>query len=284
MIVFERLIKMIFKKKKEIAVNKKTSNIRVFIPKIYYIGMGKTGSATIMRGFKGVNVAHWHNTKYFESIFNTKLLSNNNLDLYDLIKYIGKRFNFKPIIIECVRNPIEKKLSHIFYFHIHRNCKHCNKLSPCEFCNTLLKCITSNNSIEDDLESLRTLTKKTLLEWPIDIPYSIKMWQKHFELDLITNFNKDMSYYYNSDNSCKLLLLKFENIKEWNRILNNLFPYYRFILNHKNNNLNKSYSIIKKTIRFSEEEIDSQLYNADWIKSFYKMSTLDEIKQKYVLQ
>ena len=244
--------------------------------------MGKTGSATIMKGFKKVNVAHWHNTNYFESIFNTKLLSNNNLDLYDLIKYIGKRFNFKPIIIECVRNPIEKKLSHLFYYH--RNCRHRNKLPPCDFCNTMLKCITSNNSIEDDLESMKTLTRKTLLEWPIDIPYSIKMWQKHFDLDLITNFNKDMSYYYNSDNSCKLLLLKFENIKEWNRILNNLFPYYRFILNHKNNNLNKTYSIIKKTIRFSEEEIDSQLYNVDWIKSFYKMSTLDEIKQKYVLQ
>tara|TARA_B110000908_G_C10215711_1_gene432683 strand:+ start:1001 stop:1312 length:312 start_codon:yes stop_codon:yes gene_type:complete len=101
--IFDNLIKLIYQKKTELCENIKSNNIKDFIPKIYYIGMGKTGSSSIKYGFPKVNTAHWHNTNYFEHIYETTMLSDNNYDLYDLILYIGKKYNFKPVIIESIR-------------------------------------------------------------------------------------------------------------------------------------------------------------------------------------
>ena len=111
---FDELINLIYSKKLEVKVNLDSKKICEFIPKIYYIGQGKTGSTSIMEGFPNINVAHWHSVNYFETIYRTKLLSSNNLDLYDLIIYIGYKYNFKPTIIESTRNPIERGISHIF--------------------------------------------------------------------------------------------------------------------------------------------------------------------------
>ena len=124
--IFNILIDLIYKyslkwnvKKLQIKINDKNS----FIPKIYYIGMEKSGSTSIINGFLDINIAHWHNVNYFEKIYKTKLLSDNNYDLYDFIIYIGNKFNFKPVLIESIRNPINQEISNIFQ-HIKLNRKH----------------------------------------------------------------------------------------------------------------------------------------------------------------
>ena len=121
--IFDDIIKLIFYRRKEICINKNSSYINIFIPKIYYIGDGKSGSSSIMMGFPNINTAHWHNVGYFENIYDTKLLTNNNYDLYDLIIYIGNKYNFKPIIIESTRIPINLEISRIFQ-HIKIDRKH----------------------------------------------------------------------------------------------------------------------------------------------------------------
>jgi len=81
-------------------------------PRIFYVGMGKTGSSSLKKGFDE-SVAHWHGENYFQEIYNTRLLEEYDLCLYDLILHFGKRFEFKPLIIESIREPIIRAVSTI---------------------------------------------------------------------------------------------------------------------------------------------------------------------------
>ena len=47
-------------------------------------------------------------------MYESNLLSSDNYDLYDLITYIGSTYNFKPVIIESIRNPIDVGILTIF--------------------------------------------------------------------------------------------------------------------------------------------------------------------------
>ena len=44
------------------------------------------------------------------------------------------------------------------------------------------------------------------------------MFEKHFNIDLISSFDKDINYYFNDKNNVYLLVLKFEDIKNWTEI------------------------------------------------------------------
>ena len=203
MIVFDKLINLIYSKRKEVNINVNSKKICEFIPKIYYIGDGKSGSSSIMMGFSNINVAHWHDISYFEKIYETKLLSNNNYDLYDLIIYIGNKYNFKPVIIESIRNPINLGISRIFqHIKFDRNHKY-----ECRICQ--IKEYKSNNNIN----AINEIIKKSISSEIHHIPYSHEMYKKHFNIDLLSCFDKELNYYFNNINNVYLLFLKFEDIK-----------------------------------------------------------------------
>ena len=183
-----------------------------------YIGNGKTGSSSILRGFVNINVAHWHSVAYFERIYKTKLLTSNNYDLYDLIIYIGNKYNFKPVIIESVRNPINLGISSIFQ-HIKRDRKH---KTECELCK--IKTYKSDNNINAIINIIKNYNSEENSK-----PYSCEMLKKHFNIDLSSSFDKDLNYYFNDTNNICLLFLKFEDIKNWTKIINNNLPY-KFVL------------------------------------------------------
>ena len=106
--IMDQVIYLIMHRKREIKLYNNE------IPRIYYIGGGKSGSTSIMYSFYENSVAHWHDLKYFEKIYNCNLLSTHGYDLYDLIIYIGKKHSFIPTIIESIREPISKQISKIF--------------------------------------------------------------------------------------------------------------------------------------------------------------------------
>ena len=54
MLVLDKLIILICRKRKEVNVNLRSRKISEFIPKIYYIGDGKSGSSSIMKGFPNI--------------------------------------------------------------------------------------------------------------------------------------------------------------------------------------------------------------------------------------
>jgi hypothetical protein len=259
--IFDEIISIIYSKREGLIINLESEDMFKFIPKIYYIGVGKTGSSSIVRGFLDVNSAHWHNIRFFEDIYDTKLLSNNNYDLYDLVIYIGKKYNFKPTIIESIRNPINTIISD-FFQHIKKNRNHTN----CEICS--IKKYKQNN----DFISITKIIKQKLYKNTIR-PYSIKMFKKHFNIKLPKYYDKNLKYYFNNKNSVNLLFLKFEDIDNWEEIINKNLPY-KFKLKHYNKTTDKFYKDVKNYIVFTEEELKLILsYNS--MNFFYSE---DEIK------
>lgn len=77
--------------------------------------MEKTGYISLSNGFYNDDVAHWHGTYYFEYIYDTSILTSNGYDIYDLIEYIGEKYNFKPLVIESFREPVSQSLSYFFH-------------------------------------------------------------------------------------------------------------------------------------------------------------------------
>jgi len=58
-------------------------------------------------------------------IYCNNIFSKNNINFYKLVKIYGKLFNYKPLIIECFREPIGLYISLLFKFeHIRFNSQH----------------------------------------------------------------------------------------------------------------------------------------------------------------
>ena len=104
---FEDIINAFSLKNKE-DIFEIVKNNKYPLPTIYYVGMEKSGSMTLSNGFYNDDVAHWHGTDYFEYIYDTGILTNIGYDIYDLIEYIGEKYNFKPLVIESFREPISQ--------------------------------------------------------------------------------------------------------------------------------------------------------------------------------
>tara|TARA_Y100000389_G_scaffold99354_1_gene96088 strand:+ start:15370 stop:15693 length:324 start_codon:yes stop_codon:yes gene_type:complete len=106
------------------------------------------------------------------------------------------------------------------------------------------------------------------------------MFKKHFNLDLSTTFDKKLGYYFKDANNIFLLVLKFENIKKWNEIINNHLPY-KFALNHDNKTFNNFYERLKKNIKFTKKEIQPIL-DSYKINSFYSNDEIDKIDKNLI--
>lgn len=124
--IYDTLIDDIINKR--IELNKYTNPY----PTIFYIGMEKTASSSIIHGIQNHTITHFHSTTYFERRYETDLLTINGLDIYDLILYIGKKYNFKPLIIESIREPISQMTS-AFVQHL----KHCTICKDPIFCDDI---------------------------------------------------------------------------------------------------------------------------------------------------
>lgn len=269
MIVFDKLINLIYSKRIEVNVMVNSKKISEFIPKIYYIGEGKSGSTSIKNGFPNVNVAHWHNVSYFEKIYKTKLLSSNNYDLYDLIIYIGNKYKFKPVIIESVRNPINRGISVIFQqikFDIWYN-------------DDLGKQIKKYQS-DNNINALIEIIKKNISNEINRLPHSCNLFKKHFNIDLLSSFDKELNYYFKDINNVYLLFLKFEDIKNWSEIINNNLPY-KFVLNHANKTTDKFYKIVNTNLKFTKKEIQPFL-DCRNMTFFYSNDEIDKISKKFI--
>ena len=269
--IFDKLINLIYVKKIEVKVNLDSKKICNFMPKIYYIGDGKSGSSSIMKGFPNINVAHWHGVVHFEAIYKTKLLSTNNYDLFDLIIYIGDKYNFKPIIIESIRNPINIGLSRIFQ-HIKYDRNH---EKECEMCQ--IKKYKSDNNMNAIIDIVKKYIKSEINRKP----YSYEMFKNHFNIDLTSSFNKELNYYFNDSTNVYLLFLKFEDINNWTKIINNKLPY-KFILQHTNKTVDEFYEKTKKNIKYSKEELQPFL-NCFKMTFFYSNDEINKLEKEFII-
>lgn len=228
----------------------------ISIPNIFYVGLGKSGSTSLMRGLD-ITVAHWHSEEYFERNYNTRLLSENNLCLYDLIIYIGKRFKFKPLIIEAYREPVARRISFISQ-EVNTNRK-------------------KAKDIEEYIKHINSLDIKRLLT-----PYSIR-WKNYFGVDLIKDFNKNYNYYFNELKHVKLLFLKTETSYNWEKIFGELGYLYKS--RKDNTSKDKAFSELHETVleayKLSEKQLD-EIYSHRIIKALYSGKEIQTFKDRWM--
>ena len=167
-----------------------------------------------------------------------------------------------------IRNPINREISFIFQ-HIKIDRKH-----ECELCQ--IKKYKSDNNINAIIE----IIKKHISTKINVIPYSCEMFKKHFNIDLLSSFEKNLNYYFNDINNVYLLFLKFEDIENWSEIINNNLPY-KFVLKHESKTFDKFYEIVKTNSKFTKKEIQPFL-DCRKMTFFYSNDEIDKILKKFI--
>lgn len=240
------------------------------IPKIFYIGQGKSGSFSLANSFPDVCVAHWHSVKYFENQYNINVLSKNNLDLYDLIIYIGKKYNFKPLIIESLREKVNCCIS--FFFHILNNPKLHHMIPNIEQYHKL-------SSVEEKGKFLSQHVQNKLKRTKFSC-YTHTMCEKHFNFSIVKKFQPKNKYLFKDFGPVSVLLLRFENIKEWKRIIEKITKH-SFILQHKNNYTTDEVKEIKKHIKLPKKFL-TQHYSSGYYKIFFSPQEINNYRNMYM--
>lgn len=248
--VLEELTAMVVNR--SIEVNVKNNDP---MPKVFYIGIGKTGSSSIKK-YIHETVAHWHDESYFEEIYQTNLLTKHNVCLYDLILYIGKQYKFKPLIIETYREPVARSISGL----AHRN--RISEISTTDY---------------DEFKNRITVDFIT----STSEPYSLK-WKSYFSVDLIAEFNKTTNYFYKELAHIKLLFLKLEDVKNWAYIIKDAGYHYENIISNDatKSKFSELYSEVVSKFRLSDEELN-KIYQNNLIESLYNQIEIDSFKQKW---
>ncbi len=265
--VFDFLISEVQKKRFEVSVNKTTLNV----PSIFYLGMEKSGSKSILFGFPEHKVAHWHSVHYFEEKYETNLLSSNNLDLYDFAIYIGKKYNFKPLIIECIREPVAQIISAIMQHSKKNNKSNCG----CEYC----KCFGENAEFLKLVK--KNITRDNWINYKTRGFQSLSMWKKHFNIDLLKVFMKKNCYYDLPD--CKILLLRLEDSEKRDKLFEKIGYKYVETFSNKtedNDRVSRVYNYVKNKIKFTRDELE-EIYSNE-VSIFYKNDEIDKFKEKWL--
>jgi hypothetical protein len=258
----------IFEELLDLILNKRFDVIGEGVPNIYYIGIGRTGSTSILKSFKKETTARWHSVNYFEICNNSYLLSTNNLNLYHLIQYIGKKYNFKPLIIECIRDPISRIIS---------------------VCGFKLANLPNSNDpywIPELDKYIKEIKSQKIYDVPEDLniftPQSLG-WKDVFGVNLIEEFDKNQKYFYKETNEVKLLFLRFEDIKDRKEIFSSIGYNYddtEKYLDSQKIKFSEFYNCILNNIKFDDRELNN-FYDNEIIRTFYSDIEIDGFKQKW---
>jgi hypothetical protein len=207
-------------------------------PSIFYIGQGKVASSSVLYGFPDYRVAHWHDACYFKGLHGPDSLVDYQDDLYDFVFNNCRTHNIKPLIIEHVRDPVARIISHLFQV---------NKL------------LTYNKAME--LLHQKNFTNQFQ-------PYS---------LNLIPTYINHLKKYQENDHG-KFVILKFESeLKDRKSFFKNIgYNFIDNHPNNKSNN--QIYKKVTTNFKLDEDQLlkiynEKSLrlfYNEKEIKNFIK--------------
>ena len=219
----------------------------VLIPEYYYIGLGKSASKSIILGLDKTT-AHWHRVRYFERRYKTNLLSQYGISLFDVIIYLSKKYKFKPLIIECYRDPIAWTVSQTF-----QRVKAKSFIMPVA------------NQVDHILSFIKVGIR----------PPEALQWDKHFSTDLLNEFDIDRKYLYKETEIANLLFLRFEDIKERKSIFaKHGYPYNDLHENKTVGTMAKLYHDVLEKYKFTEEFL-REFYNTKIITSLYSTPEIE---------
>ena len=245
----------------------------------FYIGLGKTGSSTICNSLK-YNCFHTHSTKTIDD-FTCNILSSNNKSIYDLVKMYGVTFNYKPLIIECYREPISHLISLIFEFEKSKfssNHPFCN-LIPKSIIDTFyntdsisLKCKQISEILNMIVENFNT---------PVSSIYNITYFKNNHDFDILEEFDSNKQYLYHEFNDYKLIILKFEQIANFKSFFNEIGYEYN---DNKNNITKNNVSLeIKQNPKILgiSDDIINKFYDNHIVRSIYTNDEINNFKNQY---
>jgi len=250
---------------KEICIKNKLK-----IPRVYYVGQGKTGSTSLYRGFSETAV-HWHSEQHFETAHKTTLLSDNNICLYDLILYMGHKYDFKPLIIESYREPIARNMSMVAERHL-----------PAYRDSSEITNYTEFSELLDERFSWyhRERDKGKVTGWLP--PYSWNRWKDYFGISLSDEFDKNKNHMFKELENVKLLFLKLEDSKNWRTILKSLG--YNYSGKKRNVSAEKHdselYQEVLDNYRLPTEYLE-ELYGHEIIKTLYSEKEIASFIEKW---
>ena len=255
-----------------------------YLPRSFYVGMGKTGSSSLCAGCEP-HCVQWHQEHYFDRIYGSNFFKDNDLDLYDLIKWIGSEYNFTPLVIESVREPISYIISNSFqHLKSDRNMKYSKLPCECKLCDWKKNKERTEkqllNVIRDEILKLKTN--------PI-LPYSLNAWDSHFNINLLESFSINNKYYYGEFDKINAIILRYEDIVTRESIFKNLgYDFKSLKLNKTENSdmfkVGKFYENIKKNptlLRLKETDLDI-IYASETVRSFYSVEEIINFKSKFM--
>lgn len=261
----DELISIIVNKKNKTVNNFKKNNS----PKIFIIGEGKSGTTSLTYGFENEIVAHWHTKRFLCSrykINDTLIQKLKNYDLYDIILHIGKKYKFKPLIIETIREPISRKISKLFHHYVsNSDIKTVQKF-------VIDKINDYNNNIDET-----------------NIKITCDSWDKKFNINLCKLFEIEKGYFYTELENIKLLFLKYEIINDFEKIISDLGFKFKLINDNitikkeKFNSDMKNIYIKLKNGELIEIKYDilQKIYDDSYVKYFYSKKEINTFKIKY---
>jgi hypothetical protein len=209
---------------------------------IFLYCSGKSGSSTLYNTFKNnkYKCIHIHSNEHYlqnykdikkyKSIF--ELIINNS----NLHKNI--------FIIDCYRNPIERKISSFF--------QNLSEFIP--------------NYKDVDIFFLIDKFNKIYLKY-LEGYQSINEIMKYFNIDIFDSFNFDKKYNLLEYKNIKFIKLRFNDISIWNKILSNIFNKNIIIYNEnlsKNKNYINIYKDFKNNYKVPKEYLEIIKNNKDF--------------------
>lgn len=264
----EELINILLNTKNNVVNNFEKNNP----PRIFVVGKGKSGTTSLTYGFKKEIVAHWHTKKTLYSKYKVSydlIKKLEEYDIYDIVLYIGKKYKFKPLIIETIREPISRKISKIFH----------NLVENSDI-KTVQKFVVDKINLSDnDINGT-------------NIKSTCNKWNEKFGINLCKTFNIKDGYFYSEIKNVKLLFLKYELLEKSNKIINKLgydfkLPNNNITIERKkfNNEMKNMYIKLRNGELIEiKGDILQKIYHDSYIKYFYSENEILTFKIKYGYQ
>ena len=199
----------------------------------------------------------------------------------------NRNFNYKPMIVETIREPISQLISLIGEFSKARfQTSHPYNLAIPK--NIIDEYYSVNNDMSRTLIIIK-MFNLILKEHPYFIfrLFNKEYFRKTEKFDISQNFNNQNQYLFKEFDEYSLLILKFENIKNWNNIFNQLGIEYI----EKPDNLTSDCDffpirqILYKNLKLLELTTDKlkniySQYN-NYLSNYYSNSEINEFIKKF---
>ena len=181
---------------------------------------------------------------------------------------MSKRFSFKPLIFESVREPFSISISERFQHLVHERPK-----CKCDLCVYKNKKKSSFNlELEKNNPDFQKIIHQKIKPLNIKKVLTHELLVKHFNFDIVEKFDINKKFIIKDFGTILYVLCRFEEINDRKKLFNSIGYNYSNI--HTNKTTPNTFKIT-----ISEEKIND-FYN-EYTRAFYSYEEFQNLSQKY---